>query len=258
MKYASVKGERREAQPKLYGICPNCDREVVAKCGQQRIWHWSHLGKLECDRWWEPETKWHRTWKAVFPQEWQEVMHTAADSERHIADVMNNRGWVLELQHSPITPEERLSRERFYGSMVWVVDGMRYKRDLAAFRQVVENGSIISDSPLRISSPLTARAGIFRRWAPIHWPVFIDFGDEEFRIAGFPPPEHVLWQLQLVPRTGDVVVAPVIRESFKRWFGLDGGALQHLVALRPEQPPRRRYTGGRPPFLPRARPRRRF
>ena len=196
MKYASVNGVRQEAEPKLRGTCPNCDREVVAKCGQQRIWHWSHLGKLECDRWWEPETEWHRAWKALFPQEWQEVIHVAADGERHIADVKNDRGWVIELQHSPIDPEERLSRENFYETMVWVVDGMRYKRDLSAFREAVAEGNIVSDNPLLLA-PLTARAGIFQRWAPLQRRVFIDFGDEEFRIAGFQPPERVLWQLLL-------------------------------------------------------------
>lgn len=240
MKYASVNGERREAEPKLRGACPNCEREVVPKCGQTRIWHWSHKGKLECDRWWEPETEWHRAWKSFFPREWQEVIQTADDGERHIADVKNANGCVLELQHSPIDPDERLSRERFYQPMIWVVDGLRYKRDLATFRQVVERGQIVTDKPLRIWSPLTDKAGIFQRWAPIHWPVFIDFGDEEFQIAGYPPPGRVLWQLDLAPGTTSAVVTPVLRESFTRWFGLEGGELQHLVALR-AQPLRARH-----------------
>lgn len=250
MRYASVNGVRQEAEPKLRGSCPNCGNEVVAKCGQQRIWHWSHRGKLECDHWWEPETEWHRTWKALYPQAWQEVIHVDANGERHIADVKTDRGWVIELQHSPIAPDERLSRETFYERMVWVVDGMRYKRDLAAFRKAVDLGTIASDSPLLLA-PLTDGAEIFRRWAPLERPVFIDFGEEELRIAGFPLPERVLWQIQLVRGTGRVVVAPVTRASFIQ-FGLNGRELQPLVVMRP-QLPRRRYTGGRTRFY---RPRR--
>ena len=159
MQYALVKGVRQEAEPKLRGTCPNCDSEVVAKCGEQRIWHWSHLGKLECDRWWEPETEWHRAWKALFPQKWREFPHVADDGERHIADVKNDRGLVIELQHSPIDPEERLSRENFYKTMVWVVDGMRFERDLSAFREAVAEG-IMSGQSLVLGSSERSRGNI--------------------------------------------------------------------------------------------------
>ncbi|WP_280140785.1 competence protein CoiA [Bosea robiniae] len=235
-----MNGERREAEPKLHGTCPNCDREVIAKCGQRRIWHWSHRGKLDCDHWWEPETEWHRSWKAFFPQAWQEVIHIAADGERHIADVKNDKGLVVELQHSPIAAEERLSRESFYERMVWVVDGMLYKRDLAAFRKAVDFASVTSDKQNRlILIPLTERAEIFRRWAPLQCPVFVDFGDEELQIGGFVPPERLLWHFLLDRGTGRVVVAPVTRASFIE-FALNGSDLRYLALMRRDNP-RRRY-----------------
>jgi competence protein CoiA len=246
MSYALVNGLRQEAEPKLRGTCPNCGREVVAKCGQQRIWHWSHLGKLECDRWWEPETEWHRTWKALFPQEWQEVIHVAGDGERHIADVKNGTGWVIELQHSSISPEERLSRENFYKTMVWVVDGLRYKRDLAAFRKAVAESYIVKDNPLYLS-PLNGGTGLFRRWAPLRCPVFVDFGDEQFHIEGFVAPGAVLWQFLLHPQTRRVVIAPSTRESFIA-FCLKGSGLQHLFAKRHLPPPQMRYRRKRRQF----------
>ncbi|MBA1154933.1 competence protein CoiA [Microvirga mediterraneensis] len=238
MQYALVNRVRQEAEPKLRGTCPNCGAEVVAKCGQKRIWHWSHLGKLECDRWWEPETEWHRAWKALFPKEWQEVIHVAADGERHIADVKNDKGVVIEFQHSPLDPEERLSREKFYGTMVWVVDGMRYKRDLSAFREAVAEGYIVNDSPLCLD-PRTRAAAMVRRWAPLRHHVFIDFGDEDFQIAGFQPPEKVLWQFLFNRATGKVVIAAVTRESFMK-FCLNGSEFQHLTVER-HQRPRGRY-----------------
>lgn len=239
MQYATVNGVRQEAEPKLRGTCPNCGAEVVARCGQKRIWHWSHVGKLECDRWWEPETEWHRAWKALFPQEWQEVIHVAADGERHIADVKNDRGWVIEFQHSPLDPEERLSRENFYGTMVWVVDGMRYKGDLPAFRKALAEGVIINDDPLYLD-PWTEARAMVRRWAPLQHPVFIDFRDEDFHIPGVGRPESVLWQFLLHPRTRGVVIGAVTRESFIQ-FCLNGSGLQKVIRTRPQQP-RGRYS----------------
>lgn len=229
MKYALVNGERQEAQPKLRGSCPNCGSEVVSKCGTQRVWHWSHLQKLECDRWWEPETEWHRNWKGHFPKDWQEVSHAAADGERHIADIKTDRGLVIELQHSPITPEERASREDFYTTMVWVVDGLRYKLDLEAFRSAVAHGHILRDDPLYVDP--YKETGIFRRWAPIQRPVFIDFGNEQFSVAGFPLTEPVLWQFLLHPQKKSILIAAVTRGSFID-FCLNGGELRHLAVIR--------------------------
>ena len=100
MKFAIVKGERREAEPGLSAACVGCGKAMVAKCGELRVWHWAHRGAWTCDRWWEPETKWHRVWKNNFPKEWQEVVGTAENGERHIADVRTKQGLVLEFQHS--------------------------------------------------------------------------------------------------------------------------------------------------------------
>ena len=129
MKFALINGERHEPTPGSAGTCPGCGQEVLAKCGTVRIWHWAHKGKRSCDPWWEPETLWHRTWKNLFPAEWQEVPMRAPDGELHIADVRTPQGLVIEFQHSAIKQEERTSRESFYQNMVWVVDGTRLKRD---------------------------------------------------------------------------------------------------------------------------------
>lgn len=239
MRYALVDGTRAEAKPKLRGACLNCEREVVAKCGDVRIWHWAHLGKLECDHWWEPETEWHRSWKSMFPQEWQEVVHVSESGERHIADVKTPAGLVVELQHSPIAPEERLSRESFYKSMVWVVDGRRYKRDLTAFGNALAHGSIGNDSPMYIR-PRTDNAAIFRRWAPLQCIVLLDFGDEVFTVESLLLPAAVLWVLQLDRVTGKVVIGAVTRDSFVQ-FCLTGRELQWLQITR-SMPPLNRYS----------------
>src|SRR5262245_34333241 len=125
MKFANVDGVRCEAARKMRGTCPDpsCGATVVAKCGEMRMWHWAHLGVRNCDPWREPETLWHRIWKNFFPIECQEVRHNGPDGEVHIADVKTKNGIALEFQHSNILRIERVSRERFYKPMAWVIDG---------------------------------------------------------------------------------------------------------------------------------------
>lgn len=129
MKFAMMNGERQEPQPGLVARCPGCGQEVIARCGEVKVWHWAHKGRRTCDPWWEPETAWHRAWKNLFPAEWQEIPMRAEDEGLHIADVRTPQGLVLEFQHSAIEPEERRTREAFYGKMIWVVDGTRLTRD---------------------------------------------------------------------------------------------------------------------------------
>jgi len=190
MKLAKIDGQRREAQPGLSGECPACGATTIAKCGEKNIWHWAHKGKRKCDHWWENETEWHRNWKNQFPVERQEVVQIADDGEKHIADVKTDQGWVVEFQHSHIKPEERRSREAFYGNMVWVVDGLRRKYDLNQFMEAVRGGIQIIQEPLVVKvHPLDCR--LVEEWSTSRVPVFLisvmkfkhtDFG-HSFRLA---------------------------------------------------------------------------
>ncbi len=137
MHFALIDGQLTKAMPGLKGYCPGCDAPMVAKCGHLRMNHWAHQNRPVCDDWWEPETVWHRTWKNHFPESWQETFLTdESTGEKHIADILTDYGFVIEFQHSHITPEERNSREHFYKNMVWVVDGTRLKRDYARFLRI--------------------------------------------------------------------------------------------------------------------------
>lgn len=133
MKYALVNGIKTTPDEGLKGQCQLCSSEVVAKCGDIKVHHWAHKSKIECDKWWESETPWHRNWKNHFPVEWQEIVHHSSSGEKHIADVKTPHGLVVEFQHSHISKEERDSRESFYEHMIWFVDGTRRKTDLEKF-----------------------------------------------------------------------------------------------------------------------------
>jgi len=149
MRYALINNNKVEAQPKQQGLCPHCSEPVIAKCGSQKVWHWAHRSKANCDSWWETETEWHRAWKNNFPVGWQEIsLIDEKTGEKHIADVRTAHNLVIEFQHSRIDPKERVLREKFYKNMLWVVDGTRLKKIILVFvkeRKVLyKNNKVIS------------------------------------------------------------------------------------------------------------------
>lgn len=155
MKFALVENKKTEATKGAKGNCLSCGSEVIAKCGPIKINHWAHKKISSCDPWWEKETKWHRTWKNNYPVDWQEISFTDEQTgEKHIADVRTSHSLIIEFQHSHLKQEERISREKFYKNMVWVVDGTRLKRDYPRFlkgindiRRTNKQGYFIVDFP---------------------------------------------------------------------------------------------------------------
>lgn len=127
MEIALVEGLRRTPFTKGKGSCTVCGHAVLAKCGPRVRHHWAHARRQSCDPWWENETDWHRQWKSLFPEDCREVIHTAPDGEVHRADIRTPTGIYIEVQHSQITDQERLSRELFYQNLVWVVDGRGFR-----------------------------------------------------------------------------------------------------------------------------------
>lgn len=175
MKFARVNDQRHEAEPGLSGQCLSCDQEMVAKCGKVKVWHWAHKGRRTCDLWWESETEWHRAWKGLFPESWQEVIHKDDGGEKHIADVKTDQGWVIEFQHSHLKPEERHSRDVFYRKIVWVVDGLRRKNDPERFRSALNNGFQVGKSP-HLRRVRSEDCTLLREWSASTSPIFFDFG----------------------------------------------------------------------------------
>ncbi len=201
MKIALVGGIRCEAQPSLRGTCPACGDPMIAKCGEVRIRHWAHKSGSNCDRWWEPETEWHRAWKDKFPADWQEVVHTAGNGEKHIADVKTDHGWVIEFQHSPIKPDERRSRDTFYPKLVWVVDGTRRKTDREKFQNALNKGMPVGRN-LRFRRVFSDKCKLLQEWAGSPAPIFFDFGGD------------VLWWLLYKRPDGAMYVAQFPRTEF--------------------------------------------
>lgn len=177
MQFALLNNQKVKPIKGQMGYCPMCGAEMIARCGKVKIHHWAHKGKLHCDRWWESETLWHRDWKNHFPSEWHEIVHFDDNVEKHIADLKTPHGLVVEFQHSPISTEEKQSREDFYKTMIWIVDGTRRKRDRERFfsgsrgflTTVARNTYLVKDPKIAFPSEWTYSKSI----------VFFDFGIHE-------------------------------------------------------------------------------
>ena len=201
MKFALVNGKRAVATKGAEGFCPCCRSELVAKCGEDRAKHWAHKGNRNCDPWWENETEWHRHWKEQFPSHWQEFVQTAENGEKHIADVKTDQGWVIEFQHSYINPEERRSRDNFYPKLVWMVDGMRRKRDKTQFFNALEKGMPVGRNPY-IRRAFSDKCALLREWEGSPSPIFFDFGGK------------ALWWLVAKNPNEPLYLAPLSRTDF--------------------------------------------
>lgn len=213
MRFAIVDKERREAAPKLKGFCAECEQPVTAKCGKQRIWHWSHKSDADCSKRWEPETEWHRTWKDEFPLDWQEKIQHAQSGEKHIADVQTAHGLVIEFQHSPLDPQERIARESFYKNMVWVVDGSRLKNDYKRLRKG-KKGFIPTNKKKFFLLPHPDEC------FPVTWlesrvPVVFDFSCVAYTTEPDNMARKTLWYLHPVRMESWALVVEISRDSFK-------------------------------------------
>jgi len=175
MKLALVGGKKTKASKGERGICPSCGSELIAKCGEIKVNHWAHKGTRNCDPWWESETEWHRSWKKHFPMEWQEEVHKADNGEKHIADVKTEQDWVIEFQHSYLKPEERRSRNAFYPKLVWVIDGMRRKRDKKQFQKVLEETRVLNREPDIYEVFFPEECRLLDEWFDSTGLVFFDF-----------------------------------------------------------------------------------
>jgi len=199
VRYAIVDGERTEAQPHLRGVCQCCGEQTIAKCGEHVLWHWAHRQREDCDPWSEPETEWHRSWKDRFPLDWQEVAHfDPITGEMRRADVKTPDGLVVEMQNSPIHPEEMRSREDFYGKSVWIVNGDRQGTDGRSqtldksYFNMGRSSHPIGLDPLAFPVEWSGKSKLLHNWSKATAAVYFDFGDEIlWRLDSFEPSKTI-------------------------------------------------------------------
>ena len=195
MRFAYGKGGKRiEPSPGIYGICGLCYGEMIPKCGKYVRWHWAHKSTISCDPWHQSETDWHRIWKDCFPTGNQEVVHVdPLTGETHIADVKTDCGRIVEIQHSPISDQELLSREDFYGDMFWIVDARHLYGNFC-------NGTsydLAYVDPMCYHFEWYSRSTLLKRWSVARKPVYFDtrIWSKFAPDVKIPSSSHVLWRL---------------------------------------------------------------
>jgi len=206
MRFALLNKERIEASKEAKGFCPCCGSELIARCGEINVHHWSHKKKCD-DYWWENETEWHRNWKNKFPKEWQEIIQKDESGEKHIADIKTSNGWVIEFQHSAIKPEERRSRNKFYNKnsqLIWVVDCKRRKTDVKQFTNELSK-SFPTTSPEILEVYEDSR--LLKEWKNNDSYVFLDFGDTEVSGSDF-------WCILPITYRGVAFIMQISRRKF--------------------------------------------
>ena len=118
---------------------------------------------------------------------------------------------MIEFQHSHLDPLERAARERFYGNMVWVVDGARLQRDYPRFNRGKDD---LRRTRIKGHFLLAFPDECFpAMWLDSSAPVIFDFrGVNE----GQPPDEFrdTLWCVLPGRVEGSAVVVGMSREQF--------------------------------------------
>lgn len=110
-------GTRHKATPGTVGYCPQCNSELIPKCGVIKIWHWSHKAKdISCN--YKPETEWHLFWKELALVYGCDIEVPMGENRADI--VSGNR--VIELQNSPISTTDIISRCENYNAMGYTID----------------------------------------------------------------------------------------------------------------------------------------
>lgn len=128
MQYALINGIKSGPEKGVSAICIDCGAEMHAKCGSIKLHHWAHRANFSCDSWWETETEWHRNWKNCFPESYREVsFYDTIQNEYHRADIHTPAELTIEFQNSPLSVAELQSRNNFYGKIIWVVNGLKFK-----------------------------------------------------------------------------------------------------------------------------------
>lgn len=156
---------RQKATPRAISSCPLCSVEIIAKCGNIKVWHWAHKNLLECDHWWEPVSEWHLSWQNCVDEKFIEV-----PIGNHRADIQLPNGMVIELQSSSLSEDEVSERECFYNNMIWVFNGEKFKERFKFYHKISKYGN--EYVTFYWKRPRTY-IGMTEK------PVYIDFGGDE-------------------------------------------------------------------------------
>lgn len=119
-------GDWTDAKPGIVAFCPDCEEQVIPRCGKINAPHFTHKGYADCYSRAESGEEWKSAWKC-------RVRSVVCDIQigRHRADIVGNNGVVIKLQHYSLSAGDIEKQEQYYASlngMVWVInaEGIRH------------------------------------------------------------------------------------------------------------------------------------
>lgn len=157
------------ASPNITGYCPDCGEKITPKCGQIKIHHWSHKPGGQC-QYGSGETEWHLRWKSYTSPENCEVK-----IGNHRADIRNDNGLVIELQHSNMSIDVIREREEAYDNMIWLLDCNDCD---ITFTGVARTVAVAVERSLYYYTWKYAK----QAWASCTRPLFLDVGNKVLQI----------------------------------------------------------------------------
>lgn len=140
-----------DANPELSYFCPACKGAMIQKRGNINAHHFAHKAGKECDPWYAGKlSPWHIKMQNQFDKSTREiVIWNQARTEYHVADIVlqaNEKKFVVEFQHSPISQKEFISRTKFYiecdYTVIWVFDFCKCKSQKTIFVSEYDNGFV--------------------------------------------------------------------------------------------------------------------
>ncbi|MDX0675679.1 hypothetical protein GOD41_08580 [Sinorhizobium medicae] len=209
----ALKGERTE--------CRDCGGALIAVLPVENVPHWRHKSG-DCDPWSEPEGPWHLGWKEHFDISCREIaLRDMVTGELHRADVLVADGTpgatVLELQHSPISEDERIARESFYRRgrrMFWLVHVHNENSFLATyFGMSLDFGSRVVNvdgKEFAIMRWMGPNKQFIEKWKRATAHVFFNIGPHIFFLAGPELSKRLGW----TPQRGEFALCRLTRDEF--------------------------------------------
>ena len=142
MKYAIFNNRFVTASRSRKGaICPLCKANVIPKCGEIRIHHWSHKKGTMCDSWREADSQWRHRWLERFEDcEIEPVIENV--DQRHFADIRTKNGTLILLRRKLLGNEDMLKMERFFRNLVWIVDVKKQNGLYGSFQKAFDKGTV--------------------------------------------------------------------------------------------------------------------
>ena len=186
MKYAIFNNQFVTASRSRTGaICPLCKAAVIPKCGEIRVHHWAHKKRHLCDSWREVDSHWRHRWLERFDDcEIESIIES--ENEKHFVDVMTRNGAMILLRRKQLSKEDMLNMEKFFRSLVWIVDVNKQKTLFNGFQKALDEAKLCH----LFRNAYSASFDCWGCWKWSRVPVVFDFSGQ-----GHPSLKDFLWCL---------------------------------------------------------------